>query len=159
MPGLYIIGKKKSKPYVRRELLENTLDYKRTHGRYEITDYEAYVRKHKPRRPLIYFENRFIGPTFNEHLAEAETFVIKEKRRKKAELRRLRQKRRRELKLARERRLRRQRRRAERRKNAAPFLGSSNSSSGKPNSSAISQFEQIMLKNPFFDEDDPTRRY
>jgi len=74
-------------------------------------------------------------------------------------LRRLRQRRRRELKLARERRLRRQRRRAERRKNAAPFLGSSSPILGKPNPSAISEFEQIMLKNPFFDDDDPTRRY
>lgn len=145
---------KKSRPHVKREFLKNTIDYERTRGRYEIVDYEDYVRKHRPRRSLLYFENRIFGPTFNERLAEAETFVTKEKRRKKAALRRLRQKRKKELKLAR---ARARRKRLQRKRVGTPFGSPSSSPAGADSPADFSNFEEAFRNNPFFDNNDPTR--
>ncbi len=83
----------KAKPHVKRELRENGRRYKRDFGRYSISDFEAYAKKHRiyEQKRVFFLKNRFfkLPPKQNDTLAHAEVFILKEKRRRRAEMRRL----------------------------------------------------------------------
>jgi len=85
---------KRAMPRVKKQMIANSRHYARVGSRYEISDWKRYYRRHRPKRALIHFENKFMGPRFNYTLAEAEVFIERDRRRKKAAIKRLRDKRR-----------------------------------------------------------------
>lgn len=152
---------KRSASQTKRRILRNSRHYTRIGDRYDIGDYKAYVRRYKPRRPRFYIENRLtalFGPKYNEALGEAETLLAKEKRRKKAALKRLREKQKRDLELAKARQKRLELRRAERRKSTFTSDNKSHVNGAFDATDDVTTgFEEESFKNPFFDNDDPTK--